>query len=228
MAKKGQQEETIVDVQEVYTKTEMFIDKHRNTIFGVVGVAALLIAGYYAFTKLYLQPREEKASAEMWMAQVYFSEESYEAALIGDDTFPGFEEITEKYGSTNAGKLAHYYMGIIYRDRGGVENYEIALDHFLRAAKLNDDAVGPMATGNAGDMYVELGDYGNALKYFEKAANRADNTFISALYLMKAARLCIIEEKTKEAKGYLKKIIDNYPESNEFKEAEKYLASIGG
>lgn len=228
MSKKSQKDETIVDVQQVYSKSEMFIDRNRNIIFGVIGGIALLVAGYYAYNKLYSLPREQKAASEMWMAQVYFNEENFEAALVGDDVYAGFEEIASTYSGTNAGKLANYYMGIIYRDKGTVEDYQTALDNFLIAAKLKDLAIGPLAAGNAGDMYVELGDNAQALNYFEEAADRAENVYISATYLMKAAQLCIMDGKNDAAKNYLSRIIEDYPTSAQFKDAEKYLASIGG
>jgi len=228
MSKKSQKEETIVDVQEVYSKSEMFIDKNRKIIFGIIGGIALLVAGYYAYNKLYMLPREQKAAGEMWMAQVWFNEENSELALAGDDVYAGFEEIADKYSGTNAAKLANYYMGIIYRDKGTAEDFQTALDYFLVAADLKDQAIGPLAAGNAGDMYVELGDNAKALECFEDAADRSDNVFISSTYLMKAAQLCMLEGNNDPAKKYLSRIIEDYPTSSQFADAEKYLAAIGG
>ncbi len=225
MAKKNQQEETIVDVQEVYTKTEVFVDKNRKILTGVVLALAVVVAGYFAYTKLYKLPKEQSAAESMWKAEEYFSMDSLELAMNGDDLYPGFEEIAREYGSTKAGLRANYYLGVIYRDRG---DFATALEHFEKAADLNDEAVSCFAIGNIGDMHVEQGDTEKAVKFFEKAARQSDNEFTRPLYLMKAARVYMELGNNDAAKKNFKEITSDYPTASEFKDAQKYLASLGG
>jgi len=223
MAKKA--EETIVDVQEVYTKTELFLEKNRKTLTYIVGGVALAVLGYFAYSRLYQQPRELEASSSMWKAEEYFRIDSLDRAMAGDDVYPGFEQIAEDYAGTNTAKRAHYHIGAILRDRG---QYEEAIPHFEEASGLGDEAIGPLATGNIGDMYVELGDYDQAVKYFEKAANRVDNGFITPYFLMKASIVYMENGDTDNAKRVLEIITEDWPDSNEAKPAIKYLASLGG
>ena len=57
MAKKtAENEELIVDVQEVYSKTETFIDNNKGIITSVIGGLVVLIAGYFAYNSFYLAP----------------------------------------------------------------------------------------------------------------------------------------------------------------------------
>lgn len=225
MAKKKQQEETIVDVQEVYTKTEMFVDKNRKALTGVIVAIAVIVAGYFAYTRLYKLPKEKEAAENMWKAEEYFTNDSLDLALYGDDLYPGFEEIADEYGGTNAGKRAHFYIGVINRDRG---EFEIALEHFEKASSLGDEAVSTMAIGNVGDMHIELGNLEEGVKHLQKAARNSANEFTRPLYLLKAARVYMELGQDDKALSNFKEITENYPDATEYKDAKKYQASMEG
>lgn len=225
MAKKKQQEETIVDVQEVYTKTEVFIDKNRKALTGILIAVAVIVAGYFAYTRLYKLPKEKSAAEVMWKAEEYFAMDSLDLAMYGDDLDPGFEEIAEEYSGTNTALRAHFYMGTIFRDRG---EFEVAMDHFDQASKLDDEAISTLAIGNLGDMNAELGNMEKAVNYFEKAAKNSDNEFSRPMYLMKAARVHMELGDDEKAKKHFATITEDYPDAQEFKSAKKYLASMGG
>jgi tetratricopeptide (TPR) repeat protein len=220
--KKDQKEETIVDVQEVYTKTEMFVDKYRKPLTSAILVIVILIIGYFAYDKLYIEPREEQAAEEMWKAEQYFMMDSLELAMYGDNTYPGFQDISEQYSGTVQGDLANYYMGIILREQG---DYQSALEYFQKA-DINDDVISVINTGNIGDMHVELGQIEEAIPYFEKAANAVDNSALTPVYLMKAGMAYQeLGEKAKAQKMY-ERIVDNYPKSRQTTNAKKLLAAM--
>lgn len=224
MAKKKQQDETIVDVQEVYTKTEVFVDKNRKALTGVIVGLAVVFAGYFAYTRLYVEKREVKAAENMWKAEQYFEMDSLNLALYGDDLFPGFEQIAEDYSGTKAARRAHFFMGAISRDK---KEFDVAIEHFEQAAKLDDEAVSTLAIGNIGDMHVELGEYEKSIKYFEKAARNSENEFTAPMYLMKAARVHLELGNQDKAKKVFKEITEKYPTATEYRDAQKYLASLG-
>jgi tetratricopeptide (TPR) repeat protein len=224
MAKKNQ-EETIVDVQEVYSKSEMFFEKNKKAITYGVGGLALVVLGYFAATRLYFEPREREASENMWKAEEYFRMDSTEKAMYGDDVYMGFEAIASEYSGTKTAKRAHYHMGVILRNQG---DFEGALGHFEEASSLKDESIGAFAIGGCGDMNVELGNLDEALNYFLKAAKRSDNAFNRPYYLLKAATVELELGKTDEARKHFREITEDYPESNEFRTAEKLLASLGG
>lgn len=224
---KEQKEEVIVNVGDVYTKTERFVDKNRKVLaIGLAGVAVLFVL-FFAWQYLYKNPREKEAANSIWRAQQWLEAEDQELALTGDSEYEGFEGVLENYSGTKAARLAHYYSGVIYRDRG---DYETALGHFLKA-DFNDETVGVFAMGNVGDMYVELDNLEEGAKWLEKAARAAAGSdgrdFLGPLYLLKSAKVYIELGRDNKAKGLLQQVTDNFDsKSPEHGEAAKLLAML--
>lgn len=200
-------DEVIVDVEEVYSRTETFVEENKNVLTIVVAAIAIVVGGYFAYQSFYLEPLQVQAQEEMFMAEKYFGQDSMNLAIYGDGIYPGFLTIADEYSGTKAGNLANYYLGIAYLRTG---QYEAAIDA-LGDFKSDDVMVGDVALGAMGDAYMELGDYNKAESHYVKAANRKPNNFTSPIYLMKAA-------KTNELLGDYAKAIDLY---NEIKEDYK-------
>ena len=70
-----------------------------------------------------------------------------------------------------------------------------------------------------------LEDYKNALAAYEKAAATADNMY-SAGYLLKAGQVCEEMGNKDKALDFYKKIKDQYPESAEASDIDKYITRI--
>ncbi|MCB0381272.1 MAG: tetratricopeptide repeat protein [Flavobacteriales bacterium] len=222
MSKKNQDEnsEVIVDVQEVYSKTEHFIDNNKKTLSIVVGAIVVVIGIYFAYTKMYIAPMEIEAQSSMFMAEKYFEKDSLDKAINGDGINDGFVDIIENYGGTKSANLAHYYLGICYLKTG---LYEEAIDE-LSSFSSNDIMISSIALGAIGDAHMELGNLDDAIKYYEKAANNNENELTTPMYLFKAG--IVYEEQ-----GDFNKAFDNYTtikndyaESSEGRTIEKYLA----
>jgi tetratricopeptide (TPR) repeat protein len=226
MAKKKQQEETIVNVGEVYTKTEMFVDRHRKTLTTVLVGVALAAAAFFGYRALVVQPHEQEAMNQIWKAQLYFENDSLDAAVNGDGLYPGFQEIADNYDGTKAGMLANYYMGIINRDN--VE-YEAALENFKKV-DFSDNAVGILAMGNVGDMYVELEQYEEGAKWLTKAATEARSSaseeFSAPFYLYKAATVNYELGNYPMAYKQFNSIVEDYPKSSEHDKAIKWAGRL--
>ena len=218
--KHDQDDELIVDVEEVYSKTETFIEDNKNTLIGVVAVLALIIGGYFGYTSLYLAPLQEEAQQEMFMAEKYFAMDSLNKAINGDGVYPGFLQIADDYSSTKAGNLANYYLGISFLKTGQFEAAIEALNNF----DSSDEVVGSMALGATGDAYMELGDLNKAASYYKKAADRRDNDFTTPLFLMKAGNTYELLGEYSDAVSAYKLIKDEYKKSAEANEIEKYIS----
>ncbi|MBK8500300.1 MAG: tetratricopeptide repeat protein [Flavobacteriales bacterium] len=216
-----------VDLGLVYTRTELFLDKHKKTIsIAAIGLL-VLVGGVLAFRSFYLKPRANDAAELVWKAQYYFEIDSLDRALNGDDEWDGFLTIADEYGDTPSGELAEYYLGAIYLQKG---EYETALSHF-QEADLDDDILGTMAIGNQGDALVELGRNDEAVKLFEKAANNVKNDFTTPMYLMKAGIVHQQSGSWKAAAKAFRRIADEFPMSNEASQARKYAGhaeAMGG
>lgn len=139
------------------SKTEAWVARNQKYIYVIIGVAALLILGYLAYEQFIQEPKETEAANEMFVAQQYFenalnatgaqSDSLYTMSLTGGEGKFGFVDITENYGSTKAGNLAHYYAGMAYLN---TNQYQEAINH-LDDFKSDDDILGPLAKGAIGD-----------------------------------------------------------------------------
>ena len=61
MAKKKATEENLINVDEVYTKTEQFVDKNRNQLTYGLGGAALIILLIAGYKQLIVKPANDAA-----------------------------------------------------------------------------------------------------------------------------------------------------------------------
>lgn len=223
MAKKKQEEEkeeVIVDVEEVYSKTEDFINENQNLIMGVVGGIIAVVVAIYAYNRVYLEPLEEEAHGQMFMAEQYFQKDSFDLALNGDGNYLGFIDIADEYGNTSAGNLAHYYAGICYLRSG---DYETAIEE-LESFDAADQMLGAVALGAIGDAYSELGDTDAALNNYEKAIDYSENDFTSPVYLQKAGFAAEQAGNFDKAIDYYTQVKEKFPTTNEGRNAEKYIA----
>jgi tetratricopeptide (TPR) repeat protein len=222
MAKKQteNQEEVIVDVVGTYNRTEQFIEDNQKSLTIIVLAVAAIIGGYFAYTRLYLVPLEEEASKEMWKAEQYFKSDSLDLALTGDGNFLGFEDIVDEYGATQVGKLANYYIGLIYMRKG---EYEVALQ-YLGDFSSDDVMLSTLVVANMGDCYSELGDYEEAYDYYLKAVGMNENNFTTPIYLMKAAAVAEELGNYKDALQHYQTIRDDYADTQEGRSIEKYIA----
>ena len=221
MAKKrDQKEEVIVDVEQFYSKTETFIEENKNVLVGIVAALAIIIGGYFAYNGFYLAPMQDEAQQEMFMAEKYFSQDSMNLAIYGDDVYAGFLEISDNYSGTKAGNLSNYYLGIAFLRTGQFEQAIDALNDF----DSDDEMIGTIALGAKGDAYMELGDLNKAVSNYEKAANRRDNEFTSPLYLKKAAETYELLGEYDNAVEHYKSIKEDYKKSAEASDIDKYIA----
>ena len=212
-------DETIVDVVEVVSKTERYIDENQKSLTIIISVIVILIAMYFIYTKWYIAEEELNAQREMYMAEIWFERDSLDLAIYGDMQWPGFEEIVDEYSITPSGNLANYYLGICYLRKG---MFEDAIES-LSAFDSDDLMVSSVATGAIGDAYMELGEVKTAASFYMDAANDKENDFTSPIYLMKAAAAYEELENYKKALGIYENIKKNYADTKEGLEVEKYL-----
>ena len=224
MAKNQDNDEIIVDVEEVYSKTEQYIEENKNNLTIVVGAILVIVAGYFGYTNLYLAPLEEEAQSQMWQAEQYFEVDSFNLALNGNiQGAIGFKTIADHYSGTKAGNLANYYCGISYYNLG---QYQEAIN-YLESFSSDDKMVGPVATGAIGNCYMELGNTAEALNYYKKASNQSKNDFTGPMFRLKAGFAAEQLGQTEVALDLYKSIKTDFPSSQESRNVEKYIARLG-
>jgi len=215
-------EELIVDVQEVYSKTETFIENNKKVMSGVIFAVIVVVGGYFGYKKMVIAPMELEAQSEMFMAEKYFEQDSLQLAINGDGLNYGFIDIADEYSGTKAANLAHYYLGICYRNTG---EYEFAIDE-LKSFSSDDIMISTVALGAIGDSYMELGDIDAAIKYYGKAVKHGDNKLTSPIYLFKAGIACEDAQDFSGAEKNYKEIKADFPDSREEQTVDKYIARV--
>jgi TolA-binding protein len=215
-----QKEEMLVDVQQAYTKTEKYIEENKKSLSIILVGILVVIGGYFAWDRLYVQPQEEEAVASMFFAQQYFEADSLDKAIKGDGQHKGFIEIADEYSVTKSANLAHYYLGISYLRKGKFEDAINELNQF----DTDNSILAPVATGAMGDANMELGKSEEAISLYLKAAKIGDNKFTTPIYLMKAAGAYEDTKNFENAIKIYEQIKADFPNTNEGREIEKYIA----
>lgn len=214
---KNENAEAIV---EAVSKTEMFFKNYGKFLAICFAVGIIAGAGIFCWYKFAYQPSVDEAQGQMIAAEQKFQAADYATALNGDGNALGFAQIIDEYGA-KAGKSVYLYAGICELQLG---NYEQAVK-YLESYKGKDAILAARATACIGDAYVGLENYGKALGYFEKAAATADNMF-AATYLLKAGIVAEQMGENDKALSFYKKIKEQYPQSMEGYDIDKYISRI--
>lgn len=217
--KHPEENKNILAVEGALSRSEQFIERNQKFILWAVGVIVLIIAGYIGFTRFVLTPREAEARTEMFMAEMYFEQDSFQLALDGDAQYPGFLDIITSYRFTKSANLAQYYAGVSHLKLG---NFEEALKH-LKKFRGRDQIVGAMAKGAIGDAYLELGDKESAARFYEKAYLHKPNDLTTPLFLFKAGLLFEEMGQPAEAHKLYERIHNEYRNSTEGRNIERFI-----
>lgn len=207
-------------VVEAVSKTDQFFQKNGKLLSIICVAVIVLCAAVFCWYKFAYLPKVEEAQGQMAAAEQIFRTADYETALNGDGNVLGFTQIIDEYGK-KAGKSVYFYAGVCELQLG---DYEAAI-RYLEAYKGKDAILAARATACIGDAYVGLEDYKKALGYFEKAAATADNMY-AAGYLLKAGAVAEKLGEDAKALSFYKQIKDQYPQSMEGYDIDKYIGRI--
>ncbi len=220
MATKGKSKDKELEVGEIVSRSEQFLEKNQTKIiYGVIAVI-VIVGAFLGFRHGYLIPKEKNAAAAMFKGEQYFARDSFALALNGNGAdYMGFQAIVDEFGSTNSGNLAKAYAGICYFKLGDNEN----AIKMLKSFSGKDNMVSPSITGLIGDCYVNTGNVKEGISYFEKAAKNADNEVISPVFLKKAGLAYESLNQYKDAVKVYTTIKEKYFNSMEASDIDKYI-----
>ena len=213
-------EEKNTEMGNVITRSEEFIQKNQKTLIIIVVAILVVILAIFGLRKWVFQPREVRAAEEMFAAEQWFAQGDFDKALNGDETFRGFLSVADSYSGTKSGKLARYYIGAINLQQG---NYDEAI-HWLKKYNGKDTFTRPLAKMMLGDAYIEQGNTREAANSYLKAAALSDNYLTAPTALYKAGMAYLMLEDYAKALDCFKQVKQNYPESTEWTEIDKYIA----
>ena len=211
-------------LDESASKTEEWVIKNQNFIYGIVGVVAVVILAYMGYNKFIAEPNAKDAMNEMSKAQSYFDEainatdkdSLLTLSLEGGEGKYGMLDIIEEYGSTPAGNLANYYAGMAYLN---MSKYDEAIKHLSNFSS-DDLMLSAISKGGIGDAFVQLNQSKDGLEYYEKAIKVNANDYTTPLYLKKAAIVAMDLGENQKAFDYLNRVKTEFSKSNEAKDID--------
>lgn len=224
MSKRLSKEELESDpLIENYNRAVSFYLENKSTIIAVAVAVIVLIAGTIGYN-LYSSQQEAEAQELLSIAESYYSQGEYEAALYGDEfelTY-GFEQIADEYPWTNAGNIANYYAAVSSYELGDVENALAFIQNF----DVPNGILGVGPIGFHANLLLENGSYEAAAKKYIEAAEWDENDVTTPLNLFKAAQAYYEAENYERADELTSRIIDDYPESNQLAESQRLKGMI--
>ena len=220
MAKKNKTEDQFIQVEQALSKTEQYLVNNQKSLMIILGAIIGLILLFKGYQKFYIEPLEEDAQIEVYMAELYFQKDSFNLALNGDGQYAGFLDVAEEYSSTKVGNLANYYAGLCYLNTGDYNNAITYLENFSS----DDIILSSLALGCIGDAYMELGDTDKAKSSYKDAVENSNNEFTTPRYMMKLAMIHESKKEYSEALEIYKSIKVDFKTSLEASGIEKYIS----
>lgn len=209
-----------VNVGEIFSKSERFIETYKNHIMTGIGAIVFIVVAVLGIRQYYLLPKEAEAQESIFPGENYLANRQWDLALNGDSvTYIGFLGVIDDYGFTKTGNLAKAYAGICYYHLG---QYDEALE-YLGSYSVDDKIISPVITGLIGDCHVNTNNVEKGVKYFRKAASKAENQYISPVYLKKAGLAYESLSDFKNAVAVYSTIKDKYAGSPEAADIDKYI-----
>lgn len=209
-----------LDIGQLYTKSELFVEKNKQPITIAVVAILAIVGGLLGYKKFVSEPRAKEAQDMIWKAQYYFEIDSLDLALNGDGNFLGFLDVADQYGTTTTGNLAKFYIAVIKHQQGDLQT---ALQYY-KEADLGDDVLRVMALGNQGDVLVDMGQPADAVGLFMKAADLVKSDYTTPMFLMKAGIVYQQQSDWKNAAKCFGRIATDFPSFPDLATAKKYEA----
>jgi len=225
MAKKKNVKKTdknLEGIEHALTRSEQFIEDNQKILTYILGGLIVVLLIIIGGNRYYLKPLNERAAADMFYAERFFEQDSFNLALNGYGTYPGFLNVMEDYKISKSAKLSKYYAGVCYHQLGNQEEAISLLNKF----KTDDLLVGAAKYSTLGDSYVELGELEKAVTAYKTGIDKYENNFSSPIILKKLGIVYEALGQLEDARATYKTIESTYPESPEGNEIKKYIGRV--
>ena len=217
-----QTDKNLEGIEQALTRSEQFIEDNQKVLTYILGGLIVVLLIIIGGNRYYLKPLNEEAAADMYYAERFFEMDSFNLALNGYGTYPGFLNVLDDYGISKSGKISRYYAGVCYHQLG---DYEAAVD-LLNKFKTDDLLVGAAKYSTLGDAYVEMGDLNKAISAYKRGIDKYENNFSSPILLKKLGLVYEELGNLNDALDTYKVIESNFPGSAEGKEIKKYIGRV--
>ena len=217
-----QTDKSLEGIESALTRSEQFIEDNQKLLTYILGGILLLLLIIVGGNRYYLKPLNEEAAADMSYAERFFEIDSFNLALHGYGTYPGFLNVIDDYGITKTAKISRYYAGVCYHQLG---DHETAIE-FLNKFKTDDLLVGAAKYSTLGDAYVEQGELEKAVSSYRSGIDKFENIFSSPILLKKLGIVYEEMGNLEEALKAYQVIETQYPETPEGREIKKYIGRV--
>lgn len=201
-------------LQHEVSKITGFFEKNKSTTLGAGIVLIALVAGFFGY-QWYKNSQDVEGEKKLFKAVYAFESDSLSA------TAKEMAKISDEFGG-NTQNLSDLYLGITLLKQGKYDQSIEKLKNFSSA----DLLVQARAYSLIGDAYAEKKSFGEAIDYYQKAAEYKPNKFFTPTYLLKLALAFEANKQGKEALDAYSQITDKFPESAESVPAKKYKALL--
>lgn len=206
---------------QLYAQLLLLYEERRQLVYGVgIGLLALILAvpGY-----MYYQQRQAEQANEM-LGQILpvYEQRQYDQALNGTGQQAGLLTIADDFGGTDAGNLAAFYAANALYEQG---EYDRALTYYQQFEKGND-FIGASAYAAEASIYESRGEMQTAAEHYELAAEQYENKLTAPRYLIEAGKAFEEAGNFEAAERVYKQVKENYSESDQADEVERYLARV--
>ena len=196
-------------LQQEVSKVTGFFEENKSTTLGAGIVLIALVAGFLSF-QWYKNSQDVEGEKKLYKAVYAFESDSLSAAA------KEMAKISDEFGG-NTQNLSDLYLGITLLKQGKYDQAIEKLKNFSSA----DLLVQARAYSLVGDAYAEKKSFGEAIEYYQKAADYKPNKFFTPTYLLKLALAFEANKQGKEALDAYSQITDKFPESAESIPAKK-------
>lgn len=217
-----QTDKNLEGIEQALTRSEQFIEDNQKTLTYVLGGLIVVLLIIIGGNRYYLKPLNEEAAADMYYAERFFEMDSFNLALNGYGTYPGFLNVIDDYGISKSAKISKYYAGVCYHQLG---DYEAAVN-LLNKFKTDDLLVGAAKYSTLGDAYVEMGDMSKAISAYKSGIEKYENNFSTPIILKKLGLVYEELGQLDDALETYKVIESTYPGTSEGKEIKKYIGRV--
>jgi tetratricopeptide (TPR) repeat protein len=220
LSKKELKQDTLVTT---YMQVTGFYEKNKKNI-SIAIVALVVVIGA---TAIFLKNRAENnelATTQLAAIHQYYDNAQYQMAIDGapERNLTGLKAIVDKYGSTNSGDLARFYLANAYFQVG---KFNEALEAFKDCSPSTNLLKASRLSGIAAS-YEAIGDHKNAAKYFEDAAAKEESDNAIAEQLSSAAHNYALAGDKSSALDLYKRIKKSYPTTTAGRDADRYITEL--
>lgn len=206
-----QDKQLLDQIQEAY-------ENNKNVFIGI-GIVLVLVVGFFLYRGYQTTAHQSAAAPLMEMPQQYFAADSFNLALYGDGLNPGFLEIIDNYGRSDAANLAHFYAGVCFLQMNDFEGATTYLNRF----STDSEMLTARKHESLGHAYAQTGDMDAAMRHYKKAYKAVDNDFYTPYLMQLTADFMLEQGDYTSALNMYESIKSNYPTSREGQAVERYI-----